>query len=103
MKISGLIAVQKKKYLSLPSAFTKWSERSQKLARINLKVQNLFSVCATNCAGVKPGSRFRDRGTEFFSYSELPPSYFLYQKSNGHLILVNAISVFTGFRIPCRS
>lgn len=85
-----------KNYLGLPSSLTKWRKGSQKLTRINLKIQNLLSarVRATNCMDVKPSSSFRDRGTKFFKHSVLPPSYFLYQKSSGHLSLVNAILCF---------
>lgn len=104
MKISVLITLQKN-YLGLPSSLAKWRRKSQKLARINLKVQNSFGARAkaANCTDAKLSSGFRDQGTEFFKYSQLPPSYFLYQKSSRHLILVNAISVFTGFRILGRS
>lgn len=56
-----------------------------------------------NCTHMKSCIPFKDVFIKFFKYSELPPSYFLYKKGNGHLILVNTISVFTGFRFLCTS
>lgn len=103
-KISGLITPQKQNYLGLPSSLTKWRKRSQKFARINLKVQNAFSACvgAANRAH-ETQRRIQRPRHQIHQTLELLPSYFLYHKSSRHLILVKAISVFTGFAVLHRS